>query len=179
MATKTVKSMVEGGKAVPGPPLGPALAEAKVNIGQAISAINEKTKEFKGMKVPIEVIIDTDTKEFEIKVGTPPVSALVKKELGLDKLAKTPWTVPKPKEAAEGEEAAPAEPEKPFEASLTFDQIVNITKAKMENMGAKDLKHGVKQIIGSLVSMGVKVEDKHPKEIQKEIDEGKWNEKLK
>ena len=98
MGKQTVKALVEGGKAVPGPPLGPALAAAKVNIGQVVSAINEKTKEFKGIKVPIEVTIDTETKEFEISVGSPPISQLIKKEVGKDKLAKTPWTVPKPKE---------------------------------------------------------------------------------
>jgi len=176
MAEKSVKALVEGGKATPAPPLGPSLSEAKVNVGQVVAKINEMTKDFKGMQVPVEVIIDTDTKEFDVKVGTPPVSAMVKKELGLDKLAKTPWTIPKPKEGAEGEQA---QPEAPFEGSLTFDQLVKIAKAKVGNMQVIELKAAVKQVAGSCVSMGVKIEDKHPRDIQKEIDEGKWDEKLK
>ena len=176
MGKQTVKALVEGGKAVPGPPLGPALAVAKVNIGEVVSAINEKTKEFKGIKVPIEVIIDTDTKEFEIKVGSPPISQLIKKEINKDKLARTPWTVPKPKEGAEG---APAPPPEKFEASISMEAIVKIARSKMESMKTDNLKTAVKQAVASCVSSGVKVEEKHPKEILKEIDEGKWDEKIK
>ena len=82
-----VRALVEGGKAVPGPPLGPSLAQYKVNIGQVVSAINEKTKEFSGMQIPIIVEIDTETKKFDIKVGRPSVAALIKKELKLEKTA--------------------------------------------------------------------------------------------
>jgi len=57
----------------------------KVNIKAVIDAINEKTKDMAGMKVPVKVIIDTDSKEFEIEVGTPPVAALIKKEIGIQK----------------------------------------------------------------------------------------------
>ncbi|MFQ6009626.1 MAG: 50S ribosomal protein L11 [Candidatus Aenigmatarchaeota archaeon] len=171
MAKQTVKALVEGGKAVPGPPLGPALAAAKVNIGQVVSAINEKTKEFKGIKVPIEVIIDTDTKEFEIRVGSPPISQLIKKELKLERLAKTPWTIPKPKEG----EAPPEE----FRASISMDALVKIAKSKMESMKTDNLKIAVKQAVASCVSSGVMVEEKHPKEILKEIDDGKWDDKIK
>ena len=77
----TVKALVDGGKATPAPPLGPSLAPTKVNIGQVIAAINEKTKEFAGMQVPVTIKIDPETKEFEISVGSPSVSALIKKEL--------------------------------------------------------------------------------------------------
>ena len=93
-----IKAIVEGGNASAGPPLGPSLAQAKMNVSQIVSAINEKTKDFKGISVPIEVIADPDTKEFEIKVGTPPVSSLIKQELGLKKLAKAPFGTYKPKE---------------------------------------------------------------------------------
>ena len=67
----TVEAMVEGGKATAGPPLGPALGPKGVNIGQVVAKINEQTKAFAGMKVPIKVIINDD-KSFEIKVGIPP-----------------------------------------------------------------------------------------------------------
>ena len=80
MASQTVEALVEGGKASAAPPLGPALGPLGVNIGQVISAINQKTDSFKGMQVPIKVIVDTSTKKFEITVGTPPAAALIKKE---------------------------------------------------------------------------------------------------
>ncbi len=148
--------MVEGGKAIPGPPLGPALAAHKVNIGQIVSAINEATKEFAGISVPIEVIIDTDTRGFEIKVGSPPTSQLIKKELKLEKLAKAAW-----KEPAVGD--------------LKMDAAVRIAKAKLPVLGTRDLKKAAKEVVASCTSLGVTVEGKNPKEIIKEIGQGKWD----
>lgn len=158
MGKQIVKALVEGGKASPKPPLGPQLSQLKLDIGKVIAEINEKTKDFAGMQVPVEIIVNED-KSFEIKVGTPPVSSLVKKELGIEKLAK--------------------EPGREFVGNLKFEQVIKITKMKIESLGTKDMKKAVKQILGSLVSMGVSVEGKHPKEIQKEIDEGKWHEQLR
>ncbi len=85
MAKETVEALVEGGKATAAPPLGPALGPKGVNIGQVVAEINKKTESFKGMQVPVKVIIDPDTKEFEITVGTPPASSLIKKETGIEK----------------------------------------------------------------------------------------------
>jgi len=149
---ETIEVLVEGGKASPAPPLGPKLAEMKMNIGEVVAAINEKTKSFSGMQVPVKVIINED-KSYSIEVGTPPVSALIKKELNIQKLAKTP-----------GSEVV---------GNLTFDQIIKIANSK-----GFSGKSGVKQIIGSCLSAGVTVENKNPKEIMKEIEEGKWDEKI-
>ena len=88
MADK-VEAMVDGGRATAGPPLGPALGPKGVNIGQVIAKINEKTKAFDGMKVPVTVIINDD-KSFDIKVGTPPMSALIKAELNIPSDPATP-----------------------------------------------------------------------------------------
>lgn len=151
--------MVEGGKAVPGPPLGPTLAQHKVNIGQVVSAINEKTKEFAGINVPLEVKIDTETKEFEIVVGTPPVSQLIKKEIKVEKLAKAAW-----KEEPVGD--------------LSLDQAVKIAKSKLSSLGTRDLKKATKEVVASCLSCGVTVEGKNPKETLREIDEGKWDSKF-
>lgn len=85
MTKQTIEAMVEGGKASAGPPLGPALGPLKVNIPDVVAEINEKTKDLAGMKVPVKVIVDTETHKFEIEVGSPPIAALVKKELSLDK----------------------------------------------------------------------------------------------
>lgn len=87
MGQKTVNALVDGGKATPAPPLGPSLAQFKVNIGKVIQDINEKTKDYQGMKVPVKIIIDDVTKDYKIEVGTPPVSSLIRKELGLKKIA--------------------------------------------------------------------------------------------
>ena len=75
-----IKAMVEGGKATAGAPLGPALGPLGVNIGQVVAKINEQTKKFEGMTVPVEVDVNPSKKTFEIFVGSPPTSALIKKQ---------------------------------------------------------------------------------------------------
>ncbi|MEM3965045.1 MAG: 50S ribosomal protein L11, partial [Thermoplasmata archaeon] len=87
---QTIEILVEGGKATPGPPLGPALGPLGVNIGQVVKEINEKTKNYEGMQVPVKVSVDPKTKTFTVTVGTPPVSALIKKELGIEKGSGSP-----------------------------------------------------------------------------------------
>ncbi len=154
MSKQIIKALVEGGKASPKPPLGPQLSQLKLDIGKVVQKINEKTKDFSGMQVPVEIIVNED-KSFEIKVGTPPVSSLIKKELGIQKLSK--------------------EPGKEFVGDLKMEQIIKIARMKLDSLGTKDLKMGVKQIIGSCISMGVKIEGKNPKDILKEINEGRWD----
>ena len=61
---ETVDALVEGGKASAGPPIGSSLGPLKVNVGQIVQQINAKTAAFKGMKVPVKIIVDTETKEF-------------------------------------------------------------------------------------------------------------------
>jgi large subunit ribosomal protein L11 len=164
----TVKALVEGGKATPTPPIAQALAPSKVNIGQVIAKINEKTKEFAGMQIPVTIKIDPSTKEFEISVGSPSVAALIKKELNVKILAKAPFKVFE-KDGVKEE----------FKESLTFEQAVKIAKMKMDDLKTDDLKKAVKQVVASCVSYGVYIEGKNPKEILKEINEGKWDSKIK
>lgn len=149
MKMQTVDALVDGGKATAGPPLGPALGPLGLNLNRVISAINEKTKDFDGMKVPIKLMVNPETKEFDVKVGTPPVSALVKKELGIEKGAQIP-----------GEEVV---------GDLSMDQVKRIARIKMENMLSYTEKAAVKEVLGTCVSMGVEVEGKDPREIQKEL----------
>lgn len=164
----TVKVLVEGGKATPAPPLAPALAPTKVNIGEVVAAINEKTKDFAGMEVPVTVKVDPSTKKFEISVGSPSVAALIKKELNVKALAKAPFKVFE-KDGVKEE----------FKESLKFEQAVKIAKMKLNDMKTDNLKKAVKQIVSNCVSYGVYVEGKNPKEILKEINEGKWDNKIK
>lgn len=163
-----IKMLVEGGKANIGP-YAPTLAPLKIDMKQLTNEINEKTKEFDGMEVPVEVDIKED-KSFEIKVGLPPVSALIKKELNVKKFSKAPWGEYKPKE---GEEYTP------FEGNITLDQIVKIARAKMDDLKTKDFKKAVKQVVSACLSMGITIDEKNPKEIIQEIDDGKYDDKLK
>ena len=159
MANKqTVSSLVTGGEASAGPPLGPALGPMGVNILQIISAINEKTKEFKGMKIPITVSVDADTKKWEIEVGIPSASALLLKEAGIQKGSGTSGTE--------------------WVGEVSADMIAKIAKVKLETSYASSLKSVAKQIVGTCVSLGIKVEGKTPKEFTAEINEGKWDSKL-
>lgn len=164
----TVKALVDGGKATPAPPLGPSLAPTKVNIGQVIAAINEKTKDFAGMQVPVTIKIDPATKEFEITVGSPSVAALIKKELKVKILAKAPFKVYEKDGVTEE-----------FKESLKFDQIVKIAKMKIDDLKTEDLKKAVKQVAASCVSSGVFIDSKTPKQVIKEIDEGKYDQLIK
>ena len=159
MANKqTVSSLVTGGEASAGPPLGPALGPMGVNILQIISAINEQTKEFQGMKIPVTVSVDADTKKWEIKVGIPSASALLLKEAGIQKGSGTSGTE--------------------WVGEVSADMIAKIAKVKLETSYASSLKSVAKQIVGTCVSLGIKVEGKTPKEFTAEINEGKWDSKL-
>ena len=77
MAKQTISSLVTGGAASAGPPLGPALGPMGVNIMEVINGINDKTKDFEGMKVPVTVSIDSDTKKWEIEIGIPSALSLI------------------------------------------------------------------------------------------------------
>ncbi|MAG78671.1 50S ribosomal protein L11 [archaeon] len=158
MAKETVESLVEGGKASAAPPLGPALGPLKVNIGQVVAEINKKTEAFKGMKVPVKVIVDTETKEFEIEVGTPPISQLIKKELGLKKGAGIP--------------------NKDFQGNLGLEQAIKVAKMKMNSLFVNNLKSAVKTVAGSCNSMGILVEGMTAVEFNKAVEAGKFNKEL-
>jgi large subunit ribosomal protein L11 len=152
--TEKLDVLVDGGKATPGPPLGPALGPMGVNVIQVVSAINEKTKAFAGMKVPVTLIVDSKTKEFEIKVGTPPVSALILKEIGMEKGSGSPKTTKV--------------------GNLKVEQVQKIAEMKKDAMLGKDKKARFREVVGTCVSMGVTVDGKDPKVIMKEIDKGEY-----
>ena len=159
MANKqTISSLVTGGEASAGPPLGPALGPMGVNILEIINAINEQTKEFQGMKIPVTVSVDSDTKKWEIEVGIPSASALLLKEAGIQKGSGTSGTE--------------------WVGEVSADMIAKIAKVKLETSYASSLKSVAKQIVGTCVSLGIKVEGKTPKEFTAEINEGKWDSKL-
>lgn len=149
-----VEALVSGGHANPGPPLGPALGPLGVNIKEIVDRINAETAAFDGMQVPVKVIVD-DRKRFTIQVGTPPTSALVKKELGVEKGSGTPNTK--------------------TIGNLTIQQVIKIAKMKRGDSLAKSFKNVVKEVIGSCVTLGITVEGLKPRDAQKAIDEGKFD----
>jgi large subunit ribosomal protein L11 len=153
---KVVELLVSGGQATAGPPLGPALGPLGVNVMAIVNKINELTKDYAGMKVPVKVAVDPETKAFDVSVGTPTTSALIVSELKIEKGSGAPKTQKV--------------------GNLTIEQIVRIAKIKRHELLAKTLKGAVKEVLGSCVSMGVTVEGKDPREVQAEIDEGKYDE---
>ena len=154
-----IKVLVEGGKASAGAPLGPALGPLGVNIGDVVAKINEKTNSYAGMKVPVLVDVDASTKTFEILVGSPPTSALIKKEIGLDK--------------------GSSNPKAEIKGNISMQQIKNVVEMKIEKLASYKMKSAAKEIIGVCNSMGLTVEGKLAREAIKEIDEGKFDDLLK
>jgi len=149
---KQVEALINGGEATAGPPLGPALGPLGVNVLMIVNKINELTKAYAGMKVPVKVIVDVETKSFEVEIGTPTTSALIVKELKIEKGSATAKTLKA--------------------GNMTMDQAVRIAQMKIPGSYSKTLKSAVKEVVGTCVSMGVTVEGKEPKDVINEIDKG-------
>src|SRR5512147_2726633 len=152
---KVVELIVSGGQANAGPPLGPALGPLGVNIVAIVNKINEVTKAYAGMKVPVKISVDTEEKTFEVTVGTPTASALIVAELKVEKGSGTPNSVKI--------------------GDLSMEQIVKIAKIKAPQLLSSTTKDATKELLGTCVSLGVTVEGKDPREVQKEIDAGTYD----
>ncbi len=126
-----------------------------INILQVVNTINEKTKDFPGMKVPVKVEVDSETKKFTVEVGIPPTAALIFKESGINKGSGTAGTN--------------------FVGNVSMESIVKIAKMKMDVSYAQDIKSTAKEIIGSCLSLGIKVEDKVAKDVYADISAGKYD----
>ena len=150
-----IKAIVDAGKASAGAPLGPALGPTGVNIGAVVAEINEKTKAFEGMKIPVTISIDAKNKSFEIKVGSPSAAALIIKELGIAKGAATPKT------------------EKV--GNMTIQQLKKVAEMKMTGLSSSKIKSAMNEIAGTAKQMGITIEGKDAREITKEIKAGKWD----
>lgn len=142
----------------PGPAIAQKLGPLGINLGKVIQEVNEATKNFSGLKVPVELNINTKTKNFTVHVFSPPVAELIKKEVSIEK--------------------ASGETKKLKVGNLAIEQIVKIAKTKYPNMLAKDLKSAVKSVVGSCQSLGVLIENKEAKEIEKEILLGKYDKEI-
>ncbi len=152
---KQVEALLNGGEANAGPPLGPALGPLGVNVLQIVNRINDLTKAYAGMKVPVRVIVDVETKEFEVEIGTPTTSALLVKELGIQK--------------------GSGNPKAEKVGNLTMDQVAKIAAMKMPSSYAKSAKTAAKEVMGTCISLGITIEGRDPRELQKELEQGKWD----
>ncbi|MBP7071389.1 MAG: 50S ribosomal protein L11, partial [Methanothrix sp.] len=146
-----VEALVPGGKASAGPPLGPALGPLGVNVAQVVAKINEQTKDLNGMQVPVKVIVKSRT-EFEIEVGTPPTSALIIKEMGLEK----------------------GSGDKTVVGDLSMEQVLKIAKIKRKGLLSKTMKHAASEVIGTAGSLGATIEGMSSKEAQLAVSSGKY-----
>ena len=153
---KIIPLLVAGGQANAGPPLGPALAPMGLNVMAIVNDINEKTKEYSGMRVPVKIIVQVSKKTFEVAVGIPTSSALLAKALGIEKGSGIP----------NSEKVG----------NLNMDQLVKIANTKIDQSYATTIKSAVKELLGTCVSMGITVENKEPKDLFAEINDGKWDE---
>ena len=153
-----IKLLVEGGNMKPGPAISQKLGPLGINLGKVIQDINKATELFKGLKVPVELDVDAKTKNFKVNVFSPPVSELIKKETGI--------------------ELGSGHSKKIKVGNLSIEQVIFIAKTKLGNMLSKNLKAAAKSVVGSCVSLGVLVENKEAKEIEKEIESGKYDKEI-
>jgi large subunit ribosomal protein L11 len=159
LVDKSFNFIVNGGQASGGPPIGPALGPMGVNIMAIVTEINKQTAEYNGTPVPVDVIIDTDTKDFKIKVGMLTTFALLSQAAGITKGSGTPNSAPV--------------------GDISFDNLVGVAKKKRAGLYAASLKAAVREVLGTCVSMGLTVDGKPPKEVQQSIKEGAYDAQLK
>jgi large subunit ribosomal protein L11 len=136
-ADTKIKLQIPGGQATPAPPVGPALGQHGVNIGQFVTQFNEKTKDLQGTITPVEISVYKD-KSFTFILKSPPAAVLLKKAAGIAK--------------------GSSEPNKDKIGKVTRSQVEEIAKVKLSDLNAKNLEMAGKIIEGTARSMGLKVE---------------------
>lgn len=133
---KKMKLQVPGGEATPAPPIGPALGQVGINIGEFVTRFNEGTQEMKGNIVPTEIIVYED-KSFDLVFKTPPASNLIMKAAGIEG----------------GSGNTPAKKA----GSITKDKVKEIAEQKMPDLNTDSVDEAMKIIEGTARSMGVEV----------------------
>ena len=135
--TGKIKIQAPGGQATPAPPIGPALGQHGVNIGQFVQQFNERTKELNGMTVPVEITVFSD-RTFEFIVKSPPAADLLRQEAQVAKGSGTP--------------------NKEKIGKVTKEQVKKIAERKMKDLNAFDIDQACKIIEGTARSMGIEIE---------------------
>ncbi|HVY01924.1 MAG TPA: 50S ribosomal protein L11 [Candidatus Nanoarchaeia archaeon] len=154
-----IKLIVEGGAMKPGPAVAQQLGPMGINLGKVIADVNSATSGFKGMEVPVEIDVDGKTKSFTVKVFSPSVATLLKKEIATERGSGSA------KEVKVG--------------NLAIEQIISVAKTKQSALLSRTLKSAVKLVVGTCVSLGILVESKDPKQVEKDIDAGMYDKEIK
>src|SRR5438034_7165118 len=146
--TAQIRLQVTGGQATPAPPVGPALGQHGVNIGAFVTQFNDRTKEMRGITIPVVITVYSD-RSFEFIVKSPPAAVLLKQAAGI------------PLEKKRGGELIPAEEKakgkyKGFK--VTAAQVADIAKQKLADLNARDVEHASRIVAGTARSMGLTVE---------------------
>lgn len=162
MAEITVSLLVEGGKASGGPPLATSIGPLGVNVNNIVKEINDKTKDFVGVTVPVKVIVNKDTKSFKVEVGMPAVASLLKKEAGIEKGAK----------AEPGQKPAPA-------GNISFDKVVKVARIKVSSTNATELRSAVLSVLGTCLSVGLTCDGQDVKTVVKKVKKGEYDAQIK
>ena len=154
-----IKLLVDGGKMAPGPAVAQQLGPLGINMGKVISDVNEATKSFSGIKVPVELDIDTKTKNVEIKVLSPPVAELIKKEINLDK--------------------GSGKSSKIKSGNVAIETLIKVAKTKQQNLLVNDLKAALLLVVGTCQSLGLLIDSKEPREMTEAIKNGNFDKEIK
>ncbi len=136
--TAVIKLQINAGQATPAPPVGPALGQHGVNIGQFVKEYNDRTKEMAGTVIPVEIYVYGD-RTFSFITKTPPAAVLLKKAAGLAKGA-----------ALTGQELV---------GKVTHEQVLEIAKTKLPDLNTDDPEAAACQIAGTARGMGIEVVD--------------------
>jgi large subunit ribosomal protein L11 len=148
--TAQIRLQVTGGQATPAPPVGPALGQHGVNIGQFVSQFNDRTKDMRGITVPVVITVYSD-RSFEFIVKSPPAAVLLKQAAGIPLEKKKGGEVIPPDEKAKGSGKY-----KGFKVSPA--QVREIAQKKLQDLNARDLDHATRIIQGTARSLGIAVE---------------------
>jgi large subunit ribosomal protein L11 len=132
-----IKLIISAGEATPAPPIGPSLAPHGINIGEFCNKFNEMTKEYKGMQIPVIVIVYQD-RTFDLILKKPPVSSLIKKYLKIEK--------------------GSGEAGKKFVGTISKDDLRKIAEEKLPDLNTDNLESAIKIIEGTARSMGIRIE---------------------
>src|SRR2546427_7648206 len=148
--TAQVKLQCPGGQATPAPPVGPALGAHGVNIGQFVSQFNDRTKDNRGITVPVVISIFSD-RSFTFEIKSPPAAVLLKQAAGI------------PLEKKKGGELIPAEEKTKMSGKykgfkVSGNQVRDIAQRKLQDLNARDLDHATRIIEGTARSLGISVE---------------------
>jgi large subunit ribosomal protein L11 len=153
----TIEVLIPGGQANPGPPLGPELGPTPVDVQAVVQTINDQTEAFDGMEVPVTVEYEDDG-SFEIDVGVPPTSELIKDEAGFD--------------------SGSGEPNEEFVADMSVEQVKTVAEQKSTDLLSYDVKNAAKEVGGTCMTLGVTIDGEDARTFKQRVDDGEYDDVL-